>query len=101
MNSLMQGSGTWWINGSPWFLNKMIRGLSMCESSTRISKGASSIPVHEAIGMVLGHDISEIRKDEFKGPAFKKGHIVRKEDIDHLRRLGKENIFVLRMTDDD
>jgi hypothetical protein len=51
--------------------------------------------------MVLGHDISEIRKDEFKGPAFKKGHIVRKEDIDHLRRLGKEHIFVLEMTDGD
>ncbi len=73
----------------------------MCESSTRVSKGAAMIPVNEAIGMVLGHDITEIIKDGSKGSAFRKGHIIKKEDIDHLRRLGKEHIFVLEMSDDD
>lgn len=55
------------------------------------------IPVEEAVGMVLPHDITEIVKDQKKGVAFRKGHIIRPEDIDHLKRLGKENIFVLSL----
>lgn len=55
------------------------------------------IPVTEAVGMVLPHDITEIVKDVFKGRAFKKGHVIRPEDVDHLRRLGKEHIYVLRL----
>jgi molybdenum cofactor synthesis domain-containing protein len=51
--------------------------------------------------MVLAHDITEIRKDEFKGPAFRKGHVVRQEDICHLQRLGKEHLFVLQIGDDE
>jgi molybdenum cofactor synthesis domain-containing protein len=60
-----------------------------------------SIPVDQAVGMVLPHDITEIVKDEFKGCAFKKGHIIRTEDVEHLRRLGKEHIYVLELTDNE
>jgi molybdopterin biosynthesis enzyme len=56
------------------------------------------IPVGEAVGMVLPHDVTEIVKDVFKGRAFKKGHVIRPEDIEHLRRLGKEHIYVLELT---
>ncbi len=56
-----------------------------------------TIPVDQAVGMVLPHDITEIVKDTFKGRAFKKGHIIRKEDIEHLKRLGKEHIYVLHL----
>lgn len=56
-----------------------------------------TIPVEKAVGMVLPHDITEIVKDQFKGRAFKKGHIIRAEDIEHLKRLGKENIYVLQL----
>jgi|SRR5208283_690657 len=59
------------------------------------------IPVADAVGMVLGHDITEIRRDEFKGSAFKRGHIVKKEDIGHLQRLGKEYLFVMDIGDDE
>ncbi len=55
------------------------------------------VPVTEAVGMVLPHDITEIVKDEFKGRAFKKGHVIRPEDVEHLRRLGKEHIYVLQL----
>jgi len=51
--------------------------------------------------MVLPHDITEIVKDEFKGCAFKKGHIIRTKDIEHLRRLGKEHIYVLELTENE
>ncbi|MCK7494192.1 MAG: molybdopterin-binding protein [Comamonadaceae bacterium] len=51
--------------------------------------------------MVLGHDITEIRQGEFKGGAFKKGHIVRQEDLSRLRDLGKEHLFVLIIAEDE
>jgi len=56
-----------------------------------------TIPVEEAVGHVLVHDITEIRPGEFKGPAFKKGHIVTEKDIPHLKRLGKERLYVLTL----
>ncbi len=60
-----------------------------------------TVPVTQAIGTVLAHDITEIRPGEFKGRAFKKGHIVRPEDVCHLQRLGKEHLFVLQIAGDD
>lgn len=62
---------------------------------------ARVVPVDEAVGMVLPHDVTEIRPREFKGPAFKKGHVIQKEDIEHLKRLGKEHIYVLELGEDD
>jgi len=55
------------------------------------------VPVEEAVGMVLPHDITEIVGNEKKGAAFRKGHIIRPEDIAYLKRLGKDNIFVLTL----
>ena len=52
------------------------------------------IPVEEAEGTVLCHDITEIVPGKFKGRAFKKGHVVEKADIEKLLRLGKENLYV-------
>ena len=51
------------------------------------------ICVEEAVGMELCHDITEMN-DGFKGVAFKRGHIIREEDIDHMLRIGKQHIFV-------
>lgn len=50
--------------------------------------------VKEAIGMVLCHDITKIVPGEFKGRAFKKGHVIKEEDIDELLSIGKEHIYV-------
>jgi hypothetical protein len=63
--------------------------------------GIKTLPVTDAVGTILAHDITEIRPGEFKGRAFKKGHIIREEDICHLQRLGKENLFVLNMAEDE
>ena len=51
--------------------------------------------------MVLAHDITEIRQGEFKGPAFRRGHVIRREDLCHLQRLGKERIRILRIGEDE
>lgn len=60
-----------------------------------------TVPVEEAIGMVLPHDITEIVRGEKKGPAFRKGHVIRPEDIEHLKRIGKNQIYVLELTEDE
>ena len=66
-------------------------------SKNKYSSSAEIIPVEQCIGKVLAHDITEIRPGQFKGPAFKKGHIIKEEDLEHLRRLGKEHLFVLHI----
>jgi hypothetical protein len=53
-----------------------------------------TIPVHDAVGTVLCHDITEIVPGKFKGRAFKKGHIIRQEDIPKLLDIGKEHLYV-------
>ena len=77
----------------------------MCDIREQDNKksgiGTKIVPVSEAVGTVLSHDITEIRPGEFKGSAFKKGHIVREEDLDHLKRLGKENLYILEIEDDE
>jgi len=57
------------------------------------------ISVYDAIGKVLCHDITQIIPGQVKGRAFKKGHVIKKEDISVLLSLGKEHIFVWE--DDD
>ena len=48
----------------------------------------------DAIGQILCHDITQIIKDQKKGVLFKKGHVVREEDIPALLSVGKEHLFV-------
>ena len=55
------------------------------------------VPVEDAVGMVLCHDMTRIVPDEYKGPAFRKGHVISETDIPDLLRIGKEHIYVLDM----
>lgn len=54
------------------------------------------VTLEEAVGLPLAHDITEIRQGEFKGAAFHKGYVLQESDLDHLRRLGKNNLYVIR-----
>ncbi|BDQ37004.1 molybdopterin biosynthesis protein [Pseudodesulfovibrio nedwellii] len=56
-----------------------------------------TVHVHDAVGMVLCHDMTKIVPGESKGPAFKKGHVVAEEDIPVLLDIGKEHIYVLNL----
>ena len=47
-----------------------------------------------AAGHVLCHDITQIIKDEKKGVVFKKGHVIKEEDIPVLLSVGKENLYI-------
>ncbi len=53
------------------------------------------INVRDAIGKVLCHDITKIVPGEFKGVAFRKGHVIKEEDIPEFLSLGKEHVYVL------
>jgi hypothetical protein len=55
------------------------------------------VRVEKAVGMVLAHDITRIVPGKFKGVGFKKGHIVREEDIPELLKLGKRTLFVMNL----
>ena len=57
------------------------------------------INVRNAEGYELCHDITQILPGEFKGAKFLRGHIIRKEYIEVLISLGKENIFVMEEED--
>ena len=59
------------------------------------------IPVEEAVGLPLAHDITEIVPGKHKGPAFRRGHIVRKEDISKLLDVGKRNLYVMELDRDE
>ena len=57
------------------------------------------IDVDDAVGTVLCHDITRIVPGQCKGPGFRRGHVVRPEDIPELRRIGKEHLYVFDLAD--
>jgi molybdenum cofactor synthesis domain-containing protein len=59
------------------------------------------IKLAEAIGSKLAHDITDIRPDEFKGPAFRRGHTVCEADLCYLQRLGKNHLYIIDLADDE
>jgi molybdenum cofactor synthesis domain-containing protein len=59
------------------------------------------IPVEEAVGLPLAHDITEIVPGKHKGPTFRRGHIVRQEDISKLLDVGKRNLYVMELERDE
>ncbi len=59
------------------------------------------IAVEKAVGMVIPHDLTQIVQGKKKGPAFKKGHIIRESDIPVLKDIGKYNIYVLELGADE
>lgn len=55
------------------------------------------IKTEDAVGQVLCHDMTQIIPGEYKGPRFKKGHIVTEEDIPVLLSMGKENLYIFKL----
>jgi molybdopterin biosynthesis enzyme len=55
------------------------------------------VRIEDAIGMALAHDLTKVVPGGFKGAAFKRGHIITKDDIPELLSIGKEHIFVMEL----
>lgn len=58
----------------------------------------NKIKVEDSVGMVLAHDITRIIPGEFKGVAFKKGHLIAEKDIPELLKIGKEHIYIMELS---
>lgn len=48
----------------------------------------------EAVGQILCHDITQIIKGVKKDAVFRKGHVIKEEDIPVLLSVGKDNIYI-------
>jgi len=59
------------------------------------------INVEDSVGTILAHDITRIIPGKFKGVGFKKGHVVRKEDIPELLKIGKRSLYILNLSEDE
>lgn len=59
------------------------------------------IPAADAVGQALCHDLTAILPGGYKGAKFKKGHIIREEDVPELLNIGKSHVYVWEVEDDD
>jgi hypothetical protein len=59
------------------------------------------VKIEEAIGMTLAHDVTKIVPGSFKGPAFKRGHVIKVEDIPDFKSIGKEHIYIMSLGADE
>lgn len=57
------------------------------------------IKTTEAVGHVLCHDMTQIIPGITKDAVFRKGHVVREEDIPVLLSIGKDNLYVWEKDD--
>lgn len=65
-----------------------------------MKKSLVKIKTENAVGTILAHDITRIIPGKFKGVGFQKGHIVHREDIPELLKIGKKHIYVLNLSQD-
>ena len=59
------------------------------------------VAVEKAVGTVLAHDLTQIIPGEYKGPRFKKGHVITEEDVPVMLSMGKKHLYVLEKDDTD
>ncbi len=51
------------------------------------------VKVQDAVGMTLCHDITAMF-DGFKGPLFRRGHVIEEADIPRMLDIGKQTVFI-------
>jgi hypothetical protein len=59
------------------------------------------IRVEDAVGMTLGHDMTRVIPGKCKEVAFRRGYIIRQEDIPEFLKIGKEHIYIIEGTGTD
>ncbi len=52
------------------------------------------VKTEDAIGQVLCHDITQIIRGVTKDAVFRKGHVIKKEDIPVLLSVGKDHVYI-------
>lgn len=54
----------------------------------------TAIPVEDAVGIRVLHDMTVIVAGESKGPAFKRGQIIDADDICRLHKMGRQQVYI-------
>ena len=65
-----------------------------------MKKNQVKIKAENAVGTILAHDITRIIPGKFKGVGFKKGYVIKREDVPELLKIGKQHIYVLNLSED-
>lgn len=52
------------------------------------------LPVEEAVGQTLCHDMTAILPDGTKGPLFRRGQVITEADVAKMKDIGKFHVFV-------
>jgi molybdopterin biosynthesis enzyme len=55
------------------------------------------VGLSDAIGTVLAHDVTKVVRGKYKGPLFRRGHVIREEDISELLQIGKEHLYIMEL----
>ncbi len=58
------------------------------------------IKTENAVGHMLCHDITQILPGKFKGPVFRKGHIITEADVPVLLSVGKDHVYIWEVSED-
>jgi molybdenum cofactor synthesis domain-containing protein len=53
------------------------------------------VKTEDAVGLVIGHDMTKTIPGVYDGPRFRRGDIIKSEDIPELLSMGKEHIYVI------
>lgn len=62
----------------------------------------TQIPLEQAVGLPLAHDLTQIdAKNRKKTARFKKGQIITEADLETLRSMGRENLSVMELSPGD
>lgn len=59
------------------------------------------VKIEDAIGKLFAHDMTKIVPGEFKGARFRKGEIIKEEDIKELKSMGKNHVYIFDLRDDE
>ena len=62
----------------------------------------TQIPLEQAVGLPLAHDLTQIdAKNRKKSARFKKGQVITEADLETLRSMGRENLSVMELSPGD
>ncbi len=53
------------------------------------------VKTEDAVGLVVGHDMTKTVPGVYDGPRFRRGDVIKSEDIPELLSMGKEHIYVI------
>jgi molybdenum cofactor synthesis domain-containing protein len=58
------------------------------------------VKTEDAVGLVIGHDMTKTVPGVYDGPRFRRGDVIKKEDISELLSMGKEHIYIIENEED-